>query len=209
MTRGDVTRAGQARRLQQTMVFPLDADFDGMVRGHMLRDCAITTRDITNVKVIFGPALDAVRGKTTRRSPIPAQALYGSVPRMIRERNRDLDISADLFFVNRLTSLVTRSHRLHFITAEVLADQFTHTMSAAMTQVVNLYKFFGFNVHTCFADGQFAALEHTVDGLHFDTSGHNEHVGDFERVIRVIKERVRSIRSSIPCSRLPRRLINK
>ena len=56
------------------MVVPSDADFDGMVRGHMLRDCAITTRDITNAKAIFGPALDAIRGKTTWRSPMPAQA---------------------------------------------------------------------------------------------------------------------------------------
>ena len=140
----------------------------------MLRDCAITTRDITNAKAIFGLALDAVRGKMTRRSPMPAQAHYVSVPRLIRERNRDLDISADLFFINGLAFLVTRSRRLRFITAEVLADQFTQTMSTAMTQVVNLYKCFRFNVHTCFANGKFAALEHTVDGLHFDISGHND-----------------------------------
>ena len=177
------------------------------VRDHRLRDCAITTCDITNAKAISGPALDAIRGKTTRRSPMPAQAHYVSVPRLIRERNRDLDISADLFFVNGLAFLVTRSRRLRFITVEVLADQLSQTMTAAMAQAVNLYKCFGFDVHICFADGQFAALEHTVGGLHFDTSGHNEHVGDAERVIRAIKERVRSIRSSIPCSRLPRGVI--
>ena len=118
-----------------------------------------------------------------------------------------MDISSDLFFINGLAFLVTRSRRLRFVTAEALADQHVPTLSAAVAQVVNLYKCFGYNVHTCFADGQFAALEYTVEGLHFDTSGHNEHVGDIERVIRVIKERVRSIRSSIPCSRLPRRMI--
>ena len=134
MTHGDVTRAGQARRLQQTIAFPSGADFEGMVRGRTLRDCDITTRDITNVKAIFGPALDAVRGKTTRRFPMPARAhYYVSVPRLIRERNRDLDINADLFFINGLAFLVTRSRRLRFITAEVLADQFTHIMAAAMT----------------------------------------------------------------------------
>ena len=94
------------------------------------------------------------------------------MPRLIRERNRNLDISADLFFINGLAFLVTRSCRLCFVTAEVLADQVAHTMSAAMTQVVTLYKCFGFNVHSCFADDQFAALEQIVDGLHFDTSGH-------------------------------------
>ena len=169
-----------------------------MVRGHMLLDCDITTREITGAKTIFGPALDAVRGKTTWRSPMPARAHYVSVPCLIRERNCDLDISAYLFFIDGLGFLVTRSRRLHFVTAEVLADQFTCTMSAAMTQVVNLCKCFGFNINTCFADGQFAALGQTVGGLHFDTSGHKEHLGNVERVIRVIKERVRLIRSSIP-----------
>ena len=64
-----------------------------------------------------------------------------------------MDISADLLFINGLAFLVTRSRQLRFITTEVLADQFARTMSAAMTQIVNLYKCFGFNVHTCFADG--------------------------------------------------------
>ena len=114
MTRGDVTRAGQARRLQQAMVFPSGSDFKGMVRGHMLRDCGITTRDITNAKAIFGPALDIVRGKTTRRPPMPARAHYVSVSRFIRERNRDLNITANLFFINELAFLVTRSRWLHF-----------------------------------------------------------------------------------------------
>ena len=184
-----------------------DADFEGMVRGHMLRDCNISTRDITNARIISGPALDAVRGKTIGRTPMPARAHYVSVPRLIRERNRDVDISADLFLINGLLFLATRSRRIRIITPEVLADQFAPTLSMAMAQVVNLYKCFGFNVHTCFADGQFAALEHTAEGLNFDTSGRNEHVGDIERVVRVIKEHVRSIRLSIPCSRLPRRVI--
>ena len=64
---------------------------------------------------------------------MPAQAHYVSVPRLIRERNRDLDTSADLFFINGLAFLVTHNRRLRFITAEVLADQFTHIMAAAMT----------------------------------------------------------------------------
>ena len=41
-------------------------------------------------------------------------------------------------------------------------------------------------------------MENTVSGLPFDTFGHNEQVGDIERLIRVIKERIQSIRSSIP-----------
>ena len=119
------------------MAFPSDTNFEGTVRGHMLQDCDISTHDITNAKTIFGPALGAMRGKTTRRAPMPARAHYVSVPCLIWERNRDMDISADLCFINGLAFLVTCSHRLRFIIVEVLADQHTPTLYAAITQVVN------------------------------------------------------------------------
>jgi hypothetical protein len=207
MTRSDLKKAGTARRLQQMMAFPSDADYDGMVRTHMLRDCNIATRDITNAKSIFGPTLDAIRGKTVRQSPLPATGHYVSIPRIIRERNREVDISADVFFINGVPFIVTRSRRLRFITAEAIKSRQKKVLVDALKQVVNLYKCFGFHVHTCFADGEFTHLQHQVEGVYLDTTGHDEHVGDIERVIRVIKERVRSVRSSMPCTRVPRRII--
>ena len=53
LTCDHVARANQARRLQQTRAFPSDADFESMVRGHMLQDCNISTRDITRY-CLFG-----------------------------------------------------------------------------------------------------------------------------------------------------------
>ena len=68
-----------------------------------------------------------------------------------------------------------------------------------LTQVVNLYKYFGFHIHTCYTDGEFSHLQNQVEGVHMDTPGNNEHVGDIERVIRIIKERVRcSIQNTHP-----------
>ena len=62
-------------------------------------------------------------------------------------------------------------------------------------------------MRTYFSDGQFDCLHNEVEGVDVDTSGHNEHVGDIERLIRVIKERVRSIRAGLPFRRLPRRVL--
>ena len=71
-----------------------DGNYDGMVRGHMLRDCSVTTADIANARAIYGPNRDTVRGKKTRQSPLPAVSNYVDVPRLIRGRCRDIDISA-------------------------------------------------------------------------------------------------------------------
>ena len=99
----------------------------------MLRDFNIVTHDITNAKSIFGPNLHAIRGKTVRLSPQSATTHYIDILRVIHERNRDVDISADVFFINGLPFIVTRSRRLSFITAEAItsrgksANKITHT----------------------------------------------------------------------------------
>ena len=52
-------------------------------------------------------------------------------------------------------------------------------------------------------------MHNEVEGVGVDTSGHDEHEGDIERLIRVIKKRMRSIRVGLPFWRLPRRVLIK
>ena len=77
----------------------------------------MTTPDITNTRVIFGPNRDSVRGKTTRMALLLAMADYISVPWLIRKQCRDIIISADLFFADKIPFLVALSCRLQFATA--------------------------------------------------------------------------------------------
>ena len=86
----------------------------------MLRDCSIAANDINNAKLLFGPNFHAIRGKAARQSPQPATTRYIEIPKVIRERNRNVDISADVFFINGLPFIVTRSRQLKFITAEAI-----------------------------------------------------------------------------------------
>ena len=133
MTLTGLKKTGTTRRVRQMMDFSSDTDYDGMVRGHMLRDCNIATRNITNPKSIFGPNLHAIHGKTARRSPQPATTHYIDIPRVIHERNRDVDISADVFFINGLPFIVTRSRQLRFITAGAITSRGTNVLMNALT----------------------------------------------------------------------------
>jgi len=129
------------------------------------------------------------------------------MPKLIREHNRNVDISADVFFVHGLPFIVTWSRRLKFIRAEAINSRGKKVLVNALTQVVKLYKCFGFHVHTCYADGEFSHLQNLVDGVHLDASGNDKHVRDIKRAIRVIKERVRAVQSSMPYTRIPRRVL--
>ena len=189
--------------------YPSDGDYDGILRGHMLRDCSVATTYIANARAIYVPNRDAVRGKTTRRSPLPAVYNYVDIPRMIRDRCRDIDISADLFFINKVVFFVMRSRCLQFGTIIATTGTTKPHLVNNLSQVVKLYMCFGFRVRVCFADGQFDCLHNEAKGVGVDTSGHDKHVGDIERLIHVIEERVRSIRAGLPFRRLPRWVLIK
>ena len=63
---------------------------------------------------------------------------YIDIPRVIRERNQDVDISTDVFFINDLPFIVTQSRRLRFITDEAITSRGEEALINALTQVVNL-----------------------------------------------------------------------
>ena len=78
LTRGEVRRTSEARRLQQMLGYPSNGDYNGMVRGHMLRDCSVATTDIANARAIYSlqPELRRLVGNvdgtsTTATQPPP------------------------------------------------------------------------------------------------------------------------------------------
>ncbi len=79
-TKREVIRAKEARRAQALLGSPSEKDYQGMVSGNMIKNCPISTSDVTNARAIFGPDLASVRGKTVRQAPAPVVAEYVSVP---------------------------------------------------------------------------------------------------------------------------------
>ena len=72
--------------------------------------------------------------------------------------------------------------------------------------MTRFYSYRGFHICTAFLDGEFDKLTNEFP-FTMHIAGKDEHVGDIERLIRVIKERVRAIRSSLPFKRVPRVII--
>ena len=102
---------------------------------------------------------------------------------------------------------LTRSRRIGLYAVTHVADTKMPQLRDALAGVVNFYNSRGFRVRNCFADGAFECLEDRVPGVNIDTCGNAEHVGDIERAVRTIKERIRAIRAGLPFSRLPRKVI--
>ena len=56
----------QVRRITKSEELPSEKDYQGMVSSNMIENCPISTSDVSNAHVIFGPDLASVRGKTVR-----------------------------------------------------------------------------------------------------------------------------------------------
>ena len=96
--------------------FPSESDFDNMVRLNMIVNCPVTFSDVKNVKLIFGPDITSLKGKSVRRKPASAVTDYVEIPRETLESCKELEVSMEVMFINKIPFLVNISRRLKFTT---------------------------------------------------------------------------------------------
>ena len=67
-----------------------------------------------------------------------------------------------------------------------------------LEMVDSFYKSNDYAINTFFTDGEFDCLKNAIEGITWDTSSKNEHLGDIERVVWTDKDRVCVIRGGPP-----------
>jgi hypothetical protein len=93
------------------------------------------------------------------------------------------------------------------MTVEYLIGRKQHHLVNSIKKIVNLYKQRGFTIETALMDREFECLRGDLPELNLNTTAASEHVPDVERQIRVLKERSRAIRSTLPFKAIPGRII--
>ena len=112
-------------------------------------------------------------------------------------------------YVNKVPLLVTLSRNIKFGTMEAVADRKESTLLKCIKGVVALYRKAGFRVTIALMDGEFVPLRGGLAelGLRLNETSRDEHVGDIERYIRTVKERMRAIYNTLPFQKIPARLV--
>ena len=134
---------------------------------------------------------------------------YVAVPHEIFEENRNLTLSVDVMFVNRIPFLTSISRHLKFTTAETLHNRTTSQLVQCVTNVKALYTKRGFNVTAALMDGEFVPMRTALLKMVvlLNTASDLEHVPEIERQHRVIKERAIACRHSLPFKMVPKIMI--
>jgi hypothetical protein len=206
-TKHDVKKAQEAKCLQGMTRSPTDREFAGMVRENLIANCPVTVHDVHNANHIFGPNLANLRGKTTRSKPEHVRVEYIKVPRNIIHLHKYVTIVADVMFVNGLPFMVTSSRGISLITIQFLPSRTAKSLANSITRVLQIYGRAGFVVQTSLMDMEFEKLKDLIPQLTINTMAAQEHVGEIERRIRVIKERARGTMIVLPYEALPKLML--
>ena len=112
-------------------------------------------------------------------------------------------------YVNKVPLLVTLSRNIKFGMMEAVADRKEATVLKCIKGVVTLYQKAGFRVTIALMDGEFVPLCGGLAelGLRLNETSRHEHVGDIERYICMVKERMRAIYNTLPFHKIPARLV--
>lgn len=108
-TSRDYSTALYARRLQNILGFPSTRTYIKVIENKLLSNCPVTKQYIIAAEDMFGPAVAALKGKTTRRRPEPVQVNLVDIPHDIIARYREVILAADIMYVNGVAFFVTVS----------------------------------------------------------------------------------------------------
>ena len=122
-TKRQILSAEKARTLMAGLAFPSDQDYKWILRSNQVQECPVTTEDATVADKIWGKSIPSLKGKTTRKTPEHVPSDVVAVPTEIRELHRNVTMSIDVFFVNKIPFFITLSQNICFTTVTHLANQ--------------------------------------------------------------------------------------
>jgi hypothetical protein len=118
-----------------------------------------------------------------------------------------VELAIDCFFVNRHVFFTTFSTKVCFTTVTHLTNRTKEAIWAALLATYKMYLLRGFRVVVIKGDQEFAAISDLAVALpttpSLDWAAALQHCGLVERNIRFLKEKIRSIRHSLPFERVP------
>lgn len=186
----DVERAEAARDLKNKLGNPSTKDLVSMIKSGGILNCPVTIHDVYRAIRIWGPDLASIKGKTTRRRPVPV-----TIDPVFRTISADVTLCVDIFKISGISFLLGVSKNFGLYMVRHLNNKKSETLQSAIDSFISQYKSRSFKITTVLMDGEGdcsdLANHLRAQGIIVNTTARNEHVPEIERAGRVLKERVR------------------
>ena len=207
-TNNDYLRTLRARELQITVGRPSTATFVDLLKRNIVANSPVTPANVEAAEHIFGPDIGSLKGKTMRRNPLIVDSPVSPIPANILKWYQKVTLCVDIMYINRVVMLVSISRNIKFTTIEAIPNNKSSTILKSIQAILQIYWRNGFLVEVALMDGEFTHLrgELASMGVTLNDTSRDEHVGDIERFICTIKERMRAIYNTLPFQKVPARL---
>ena len=132
------------------------------------------------------------------------------IPEELIYKNKDVEISIDIMYINGLEFLTSISHDIYYRTAQYIPSKHETHHIKCMQEILQIYRNAEFNITTIHCDQEF---KHTLQEFANENkitllcTAAQAHIPRAERNIRVIKERVRSVFHNLPYNKLPKTIL--
>ena len=206
-TKAQCARADKAGELYELLTYPGPRDFVSIVKQGRIRDCSVTADDVKRFFHIYGPHVMKGKGNAVRKVDKYEKNNIVAVPRELIKAQMDVTLCIDLFFVNKHVFLATYSLKICYTTTSHVSSKAVRHYWPYLQGVLQKYAARGFRVKVIRGDFEFNGIEKHLKLLPSPPenvwTSKDQHVGPIERNNRFIKEKARSIRSSLPYTQIP------
>ena len=205
-------RVKAASKMLHALGAPTLEDLKSIIRMNLIRNNKVTTEDVNLALKTLGPDVATIKGKTTRRKPLPVVDNVIEIPDELLNIHREIELSVDGLKVNVLQFFTTIAHDIYFRTAQFVKSTHFEQFRECMDEIIAMYRRGGFVVTKVNCDNEFRKAfegyaEKQSPPIKVSYSAAQEHVPRAERNNRTIQERVRTGYHHLPFNHLPRTLV--
>jgi Reverse transcriptase (RNA-dependent DNA polymerase) len=203
-------RAKHARQVYHALGTPSVKDFKMIIVSNQIKNLPVTIEDINIAEKIFGPDIGSLKGKTTRRKPIPVVSDLIEVPRELYDNHKKATLCIDGIKINGLYFLTTITRNIMYRTAEWVPSRHISAYRSVLDNVFRIYDSAGIRINTILCDNEFQPLMEELTDVYdvmVNYANPQEHVPEAERNNRAIKERFRSTFHRLPYKAIPKVMV--
>ncbi len=128
-----------ARSLYSKLNYLSWKDFKWIIWSNQIKDCPVTVKHIDTVLNIWGKNVTALKGKTTQKKQDPVATDFVKVPVELLKLHKEVYITANLFFVNKIPFFLMLSHKICFTAINHLADRTVPQIFTAFKEIYQYY----------------------------------------------------------------------
>ena len=125
----------------------------------------MTLEDVNVYLNIWGNNIAALKGKTTRIKPNTVERDSVKIPMDLLKLHKEVFLTLDIFFVTKISFLLTLSRKICFTAVNHLANGTVPQIFAAFKKIYQYYMHHGFPTTTVHSGGEFAPLQPLVASL--------------------------------------------